>query len=65
VLNHHAPDATQEFYTLSGIVHTADILVRALDIGNGGDDKIPIMSDVVLERPWVGKPRAPIGLRGH
>jgi putative nucleotidyltransferase with HDIG domain len=47
VQNHHAPSATQEFYTLSGIVHAADILVRALDIGNGGDDKIPLMSEAV------------------
>ncbi len=44
---HHAPSDAQEFYTLTGIVHSADILVRALDIGNGGDDKIPIMSDAV------------------
>lgn len=44
---HHAPSSQREFYTLTSIVHAADILVRALDIGNGGDDKIPLMSDNV------------------
>lgn len=44
---HHAPSSTRDFYTLTSIVHAADILVRALDIGNGGDDKIPLMSDNV------------------
>jgi putative nucleotidyltransferase with HDIG domain len=44
---HHQPQPSAEFYTLTAIVHSADILVRAMDIGNGGDDKIPTMSESV------------------
>ncbi len=44
VKNHHYQSPDKEFSTVTGIVHAADIFVRALDIGNGGDDKIPQMS---------------------
>jgi HD-like signal output (HDOD) protein len=44
---HHQPIPSAEFYTLTAIVHCADILVRAMDIGNGGDDKIPLLSESV------------------
>jgi putative nucleotidyltransferase with HDIG domain len=47
IKNHHFQIADKEFNTVSGIVHTADILVRALDFGNGGDNKIPLMSETV------------------
>jgi HD-like signal output (HDOD) protein len=47
VKNHHYQVQDKEFQTVTGIVHAADILVRAMDIGNGGDNKIPQMSDVV------------------
>jgi HD-like signal output (HDOD) protein len=44
---HHQPSPTHDFYQLSGIVHVADIFIRALDYGNGGDDKIPVVSEQV------------------
>jgi putative nucleotidyltransferase with HDIG domain len=47
VKNHHYQTQDKDFSTVTGIVHAADILVRALDIGNGGDNKIPQMSDAV------------------
>ena len=47
VRNHHYQIPEKEFSTMTGIVHAADIFVRALDIGNGGDNKIPQMSEDV------------------
>jgi putative nucleotidyltransferase with HDIG domain len=44
---HHTPSGATEYYSITGIVHTADILVRAMNIGNGGDDRIPLISDAV------------------
>jgi hypothetical protein len=31
----------------TAVVHCADIFVRSLDYGNGGDDKIPAMAENV------------------
>lgn len=42
---HHQPSPTHDHFMVSVIVHTADIFIRALDYGNGGDDKIPIISE--------------------
>lgn len=47
VMFHHSPLPTRDHYTMTAIVHCADIFVRALDYGNGGDDKIPAMSENV------------------
>jgi HD-like signal output (HDOD) protein len=44
---HHAPSPFHNHYMISSLVHTADIFVRALDLGNGGDDKIPVISEQV------------------
>jgi putative nucleotidyltransferase with HDIG domain len=44
---HHQPTPTNDHYMISAIVHTADIFVRALDYGNGGDNKIPVISEHV------------------
>jgi HD-like signal output (HDOD) protein len=44
---HHDPSPTREHYTMTAIVHCADIFIRALDYGNGGDNKIPVMSEHV------------------
>jgi putative nucleotidyltransferase with HDIG domain len=38
---HHRPDLAGEFAKHTFCVHLADILVRALEIGNGGDKRIP------------------------
>ncbi len=42
---HHNPGLAGDSLKLAAIVHVADILVRALRFGNGGDEKIPIVSD--------------------
>ncbi|MBN1128475.1 MAG: HDOD domain-containing protein [Chitinispirillaceae bacterium] len=42
---HHHPSPTHEHYMVSVIIHAADIFIRALDYGNGGDDKIPVISE--------------------
>jgi len=44
---HHNPLPTQENYSITGIVHTADILVRAMGIGNAGDNRMPLISQSV------------------
>ncbi len=44
---HHQPLPSQEYYLITSIVHCADILVRALDYGNGGDKSIPTVSEHV------------------
>lgn len=42
---HHKPQASQEYFLTTSIVHCADILVRALDFGYSGDDLIPNVSE--------------------
>jgi putative nucleotidyltransferase with HDIG domain len=44
---HHNPDAAREFQEIIYITHASDILCRALEIGNGGDKRIPLMSKTV------------------
>jgi HD-like signal output (HDOD) protein len=44
---HHTSSPSHEYYITTAIVHCADILVRALDFGNGGDLKIPAVSEHV------------------
>jgi putative nucleotidyltransferase with HDIG domain len=45
VSSHHAPPALDENTTLAAIVHCADIFARALGYGNGGDNKVPPVSN--------------------
>ncbi len=42
---HHRPSPTHDHYLITAAVHCADILVRALDYGNGGDSQIPSVSE--------------------
>lgn len=44
---HHNASPAHDFYQTTAIVHSADIFIRALDYGNGGDAKIPLMSEQV------------------
>jgi len=45
---HHRPERVpEEAGKLTATVHAADILVRALLIGSGGDQKIPVISEKV------------------
>ncbi|MBD3420339.1 MAG: HDOD domain-containing protein [Chitinivibrionales bacterium] len=45
VMYHHMPNPSREHATMTSIVHLADILVRAMDYGYGGDDKVPLIAD--------------------
>jgi HD-like signal output (HDOD) protein len=39
--HHHDPAAAGPFTLEAAIIHLADILCRSLNIGSGGDEKIP------------------------
>ena len=41
IAHHHEPAAAGSFVLEASIVHLADILCRALNMGHGGDNKIP------------------------
>lgn len=42
---HHTPTLANESIRMVSIVHVADILCRALGLGNGGDGKIPCVDE--------------------
>ncbi|HSO59517.1 MAG TPA: HDOD domain-containing protein, partial [Desulfobacterales bacterium] len=41
IARHHTPAAAEGFGVEASVVHLADIFTRALDLGSGGDDKVP------------------------
>ena len=43
IIYHHNPAEADDYYYLACLVHLGDILVRALDVGDGGDDIIPVI----------------------
>lgn len=45
VTNHHYPSLGGEHMQIASVVHLADILVRALAIGSGGDKRIPRLNE--------------------
>ncbi|MGL1901756.1 MAG: HDOD domain-containing protein [Fibrobacterales bacterium] len=45
ILNHHSPEKSLEFYSISTIIQIADTLTRSLDIGSGGDPYLQNISD--------------------
>jgi HD-like signal output (HDOD) protein len=46
---HHNPAMAGENKELAAIVHLADILVRSIRFGSGGDNKIPAISDTAWQ----------------
>lgn len=48
VIHHHDPSKAEDSYILVCIIHVADILARALEIGNAGDRQLPAMN----RRAW-------------
>jgi HD-like signal output (HDOD) protein len=56
---HHQPALSRDGSKISSIIHAADIFVRALDFGNGGDNKIPVMSELVWKS--LGLENKPLG----
>ncbi len=49
IARHHTPAAAGPFAIESSIVHLADIFTRALDLGSGGDDKVPPLDKAAWE----------------
>lgn len=49
VLHHHTPEQAGECRRQAAAVHLADILCRALEIGSGGDDRIPALNPSAWE----------------
>jgi putative nucleotidyltransferase with HDIG domain len=45
IAHHHQPALAGRFSKEAAIVHLADILCRAMDIGSGGDNKIPRLNN--------------------
>ena len=41
IAHHHQPDLAGKFFQEAAIVHLADILCRSVNLGSGGDNKIP------------------------
>ena len=41
IAHHHKPENADKFLIETAVIHLSDILCRALDIGSGGDNKIP------------------------
>jgi putative nucleotidyltransferase with HDIG domain len=41
IARHHTPTAAGPFALEASVVHLADIFTRALDLGSGGDDRVP------------------------
>lgn len=55
IRDHHQPEKSAEF--MSDIVHVANVLCHAMDIGNVDNDSVPAISAVVWERiglSWRG-----------
>jgi HD-like signal output (HDOD) protein len=53
---HHNPALAGEHSRHSGIIHLADILVRALRFGSGGDGRIPAISDSAWKELGLQEP---------
>jgi len=50
IAHHHQPDNAGSFAVEAAIVHLADIFCRALNMGYGGDNKIPPLDTLAWER---------------
>jgi len=49
IAHHHQPDLVGKFSYETAIVHLADILCRGLNLGSGGDNKIPPLNKAAWE----------------
>jgi len=49
IARHHTPADAGAFAIESSVVHLADIFTRALDLGSGGDDKVPPLDKAAWE----------------
>ena len=55
IRHHHSPEFAGEFQREAAGVHLADILCRALEIGSGGDQRIPSLNPRAWEVLELGK----------
>ncbi len=49
ILNHHQPSTAGRFAFEAAIVHLGDILCRSLNIGSGGDNKMPALDKMAWD----------------
>ncbi len=57
ILHHHQPSAAGRFAFEAAIVHLGDILCRSLNIGSGGDNKMPALDKMAWDSLRI-KPEA-------
>lgn len=50
VCSHHTPEAANVHHDVTQMVHLADVLARGLQIGDPGDDTIPMFSQRAMKR---------------
>lgn len=50
IAHHHGPDEAPEYDQEASTVHLADILCRALEMGSGGDDRMPRLRPEAWDR---------------
>lgn len=46
---HHDPKSALDNSRMASVVHLADIITRALGLGSGGDEKIPVIDETAME----------------
>ncbi|SEO81897.1 HDIG domain-containing protein [Aquisalimonas asiatica] len=50
VCSHHTPEAANVHHDVTRMVHVADVLARGLQLGDPGDDTIPMLSQGAMKR---------------
>jgi putative nucleotidyltransferase with HDIG domain len=60
---HHAPSMAGRFAREAAVVHVADIFSRAIDIGSGGDSKVPMLDREAWVIAGLGIDRVGVVLR--
>lgn len=50
VCSHHTPEAANVHHDVTPMVHLGDVLARGLQIGDPGDDTIPMLSQAAMKR---------------
>lgn len=56
---HHHPSNRRVHFEMTSVVHAADILVRAMGYGNGGDNRLPVIDEDVWNYLKLSKQTLP------
>ena len=56
ILYHHFPKQGAKHETMVSVIHLADIFTRALGVGSGGDNRIPIVDTGVWDKLRFSRP---------